>query len=56
MSNKISDAKKEMSAYRQLMRNAKTDEESAEYRRDFRKARNRYYELMIGLKDSVRGK
>lgn len=55
MSNKIHNAKLEMESYRVLMRKAKTAEESAEYRRDFRKARNRYYELMLGFKESVRG-
>ena len=53
---KISDAKKEMSAYRVLMREAKTSKEHAEYQRDFRKAKGRYYELMLGFKNSIKGK
>lgn len=53
---KISNAKLEMEAYRKLKRNAKTQEEHAEYKRDFIKARNRYYALLDELKASVRGK
>lgn len=56
MSNKIRNAKLEFDSYRKLMREAKTAKEHAEYKRDFRKARNRYYELLVGFKESVRGK
>lgn len=56
MSNKIRNAKLEMESYRVLMRNAKTHIEYGDYKRDFIKARNRYYNLLDELKDSVRGK
>jgi len=54
--NKIHNAKLEYDSYRKLMHEAKTAKEHAEYKRDFIKARNRHYELMLGFKNSVRGK
>jgi len=50
--SKIANAKKEMDAYRILMRTAKDAKAKAEYKRDFRKARNRYHDLMNEFKES----